>query len=522
MKNLRYGSPLEPSSFPFYMPGWFWLGWVVLTCGWLAWKGGSGLGSFKMGLCLDALTGFLVSWDGLWFGSNCFCCCFWAGYMLVWAGVIRGRQVEPSFRSSWCYKVACLLSLFIWTIVCVLCCFPSLLTPKVCRRHLGVVGLVCVFGINTNMGVIRQEWFGRMSFRCYPKLFPTPKPNPLGNRNLVCLINCYCLCCSREGAGTGWVWYNRWNVPKSLMLMLWWLLCYRFTRVMLLDLGRRFGSKSRAAESWIHHIGRQMCLNDHHTPHWPNITILFWHIRFVMTAEFPGHVTHCWNRLELPVLLLLLLGMIRQRLLGKDESWSHHSREQGRRSCSYPLLSLRHNVIFKYRASGSTVVFSNGFSNSRLASVCTRGWHRFTSAIWNDQAQFICTETSINDWGWFITITSFIRIASFYLKGSRLMLSFWMLLETQHGAGVGVFNILRSSEFLLVWEENYALLVLLFNASRWILEWLIFVVANYKARVSPMAPGWVYKSQNVINWVKAHWYLWIRGKGRLSSNGGDI
>ncbi|KAJ0549013.1 hypothetical protein HanRHA438_Chr07g0288571 [Helianthus annuus] len=278
MKNLLYGSPLGPSYIFCYRLGRDGMGWFAIVGWFCAWKGGLGLGVFIMRLCVAAFAGILffgagLGWDVCRFGGCC-----WAGFNLGWAGVIRGWLVGPIFSYSWCYWVACLLSFFVWTLGCIPCVYPPALPCFECRSHMVGLCLVCVLGINTNMGVIRQDRFGRMSFRWYPYLLPTPEPNPIGTRNRVNLFF-FCDLCLLGGMGlSGWVWHNRWTERRSLHVLWWWLVKFCYDRVMLLDLNRPFDLYLSAAESWIHHVGSQNSNHDHYTPQSLFSTVLCRHV----------------------------------------------------------------------------------------------------------------------------------------------------------------------------------------------------------------------------------------------------
>ncbi|MFS8013774.1 hypothetical protein Hanom_Chr15g01337071 [Helianthus anomalus] len=204
MKNLKYGSPLVPYSVLYPLLGWYGMGWVAVSCWIYVWKGGSELGCSILWSCVSAPTGFLFFWDGLRFGFCWVYCCCWAGFCLVWAGVIRGWRVDPSYRSSWCCLVVCLLFPLVWTLYCFFCYCSSLITLVVGRRQLAVLGLVCVLGINTNLGDIRLDRFGRKFFRWPFPLLPTPKPNPLGIRSQVLYTNCWIMYMVGDWAIKGW------------------------------------------------------------------------------------------------------------------------------------------------------------------------------------------------------------------------------------------------------------------------------------------------------------------------------
>ncbi|MFS8013776.1 hypothetical protein Hanom_Chr15g01337091 [Helianthus anomalus] len=280
MENLKYGSPLVPSYTLYPFLGWTGMGRVAVSCWRDVWMGGLGLGYPKLRSCVGVPSGFSFIWDGLRFGF-CWCgCCYWAGFCLVWAGGIRGWRVDPNFSCSWCFLVACLLSFLLWSLGYDLCFILSLQTVNDCRRHLGNLSLLCVFGSNTYTGVIRQEWVGRMSFRWYPTLYPTPNPDPLGTRNRVCIVNRWVMRYFGDVAVMGWVCFNRWFLLHKLLLKLWLYSPHCFSLVMLLDLGQLLDSKCKAARSWLHHAWKHLLLNDFYTPCWPNPAVLLRHLRF--------------------------------------------------------------------------------------------------------------------------------------------------------------------------------------------------------------------------------------------------
>ncbi|MFS7909492.1 hypothetical protein Hanom_Chr02g00095231 [Helianthus anomalus] len=315
MKNLTYVSPLE-SYFLLYFfldkGGW---GWACNVYSNTIRKGGLGWGIIIYRFCATLWDGSVINRAGLvqvlwvcWAGdmmgwaavaiiSGWQICkgqgvvlgyYFFAagvGVILGWAGDIRGWWVDPSFSVSWCHWVFCLLSLIFWTLGSVFDLNPSLYAFISCRRHLVVLGLVCVLGINTNLGVIRQDWFGRMSFRWLPHLHPTPKPKPLGSRNRVCFILfCVLWCCGIVGI-SGWVWYNRWFLLQRQAMMKCWGVFLRSMLMKCLDLGLPIGLLFRAAKSWVLHAWKLIMLNDHYALQKPMTTDLWKHSKHLTFAD---------------------------------------------------------------------------------------------------------------------------------------------------------------------------------------------------------------------------------------------
>ncbi|MFS8013822.1 hypothetical protein Hanom_Chr15g01337571 [Helianthus anomalus] len=207
-------------------------------------------------------------WVGLRAGVDVFWTRFWAGLSLGWAGVIRGWMVDPWASTSWCYKAARIFSPLCWSLGSVFITYPPFLTYVNCRRHLVVVGLVCVLGINTTLGDIRQDWFGRLSFRSSPNLHHAPKPKPIGCRNRVSQLTCCDLCSFGMGYNMGWVCFNRWYCLYRLLMMIWWSVHLRFNRVMSLDLGPLCGLNTKAAESWWHHVWNEDSPNGQFNLQW--------------------------------------------------------------------------------------------------------------------------------------------------------------------------------------------------------------------------------------------------------------
>ncbi|MFS7909495.1 hypothetical protein Hanom_Chr02g00095261 [Helianthus anomalus] len=226
------------------------------------------------GVWVPVIIILLSGGNGFWVGScyydqNC-----WGRGVLGWVGDIRGWLVDTFSSSSRCYLVYCFFSLFFWTLGSVFGLYLSLHTQTGYRRYEEVLGFVCVLGINTNPGVIRLDWFGRLFFRRYPNLQSTPKPKPLGHRNWSCLANYFCLCYCGDMVGMGWDRYNRWTPQKRIFMFCWWLMFRRCTMVIHLDLGLLFVLKPKAAKSWIHQWKKKDCLNDFCTPHWLKISSL--------------------------------------------------------------------------------------------------------------------------------------------------------------------------------------------------------------------------------------------------------
>ncbi|KAJ0705611.1 hypothetical protein HanLR1_Chr09g0297361 [Helianthus annuus] len=268
MENLLSGTLLVPflnhvKLYP--LPGLGGRGWVLFIFCCLDGKGGLIWAGYMSDFVLLDLWMRFITWASRRTGSGFIRTCCWDGLSLVWAGVIRGRLVEPSSSYSGCSWMYCFLPPLSWTIGSVLSQFPPLHTRIVYRRYLVVLGLVCVLGINTYLGDIRQDWFGRLSFRWLPNLHPTPKPKPVGFRNCVCLIRCSVVCRFGAGDGKGWESINRWNSMQRLYQVLWWLMCIRFTWEILLDLGLLVRTKTKSAVSWLHHLWTQDTRNDHPT-----------------------------------------------------------------------------------------------------------------------------------------------------------------------------------------------------------------------------------------------------------------
>ncbi|KAF5781899.1 hypothetical protein HanXRQr2_Chr11g0489241 [Helianthus annuus] len=157
-------------------------------------------------------------------------------------------------------------SYFILSVGCFVNCFPCLHNLKDDWRHMGVLVFVCVLGINTSTGDIRQAWFGRMSFCWYPHLHPTPKPKPIGFRNCVCQIKMWFLCTVMGMVALGWVTNHRWNTRKRDSFMSWCVWMYCILEVMLLDIGLFFVAVLRSSKSWPHHLQKLCNHKDYYTP----------------------------------------------------------------------------------------------------------------------------------------------------------------------------------------------------------------------------------------------------------------
>ncbi|MFS7903911.1 hypothetical protein Hanom_Chr01g00029761 [Helianthus anomalus] len=112
-------------------------------------------------------------------GVNMIPCFCWILGLSGWAGGIRGRRVEPSFSYSWCYMVACFLSLFFWTIGIIFLNQPCASCLILSGRHLEGLGIFCARDMHTNPGDIRTERLGEMFFRWHPYLILIPKSDPI-------------------------------------------------------------------------------------------------------------------------------------------------------------------------------------------------------------------------------------------------------------------------------------------------------------------------------------------------------
>ncbi|MFS7901514.1 hypothetical protein Hanom_Chr01g00000571 [Helianthus anomalus] len=247
MENLSSGTPLVLllNCVTIYLfsglGGW---GWVITLLS-----------------CFDGKGGLV--WAGRWAGSVKHQISFWVGLLLVWVGDIRGRWVDLFFSLSWCVWVTCALSPLIWTLGSVFGVFPSFHNHTIYRRHMEVLGLFCVLGINTKTGDIRLVRFGRMFFREPLCLHPTPKPNPLGYRNLVCVTNCWFWCLQVVLAIKGRVHLYRGLISCWRYSSLHCFLMPYVQGVMLLDPGVLFTSKN--TRNWLHHLRRQKYTKDNNT-----------------------------------------------------------------------------------------------------------------------------------------------------------------------------------------------------------------------------------------------------------------
>ncbi|MFS7899186.1 hypothetical protein Hanom_Chr00s047125g01777621 [Helianthus anomalus] len=511
------------------------------------WLGGNGLGW----LTVETLAA--VGWEGMWAGIWVLCWYDWAGQFMGWVGDIRGVWVVKPRSYSGSLLVIC-LSHPLWSIGVnrILFSLPVLYHRLLFRGHLRRLVYCGLSGKKSYPGDIRKDQLGGPSFRCNPICSSTPMlETNVGTRNLLFadnflvglgwiegwdrwLVMSVCWPNDRASCSTGFIGKLGWVMLSTLLL---------------LDLSSR-GVFVTKAEKWLHQIGRTwrsklmlihsiwprgICVTKgwvwgsllHIKLVWMShswrgilvicnaVTIRWIHQvcqswftcyyykpgsyihmrasrRFVKTAEFLGQFTHCWNRLETPVLLLLILFVIRQRLFGKDERWPHHSRMQGRKNCICLLESLRYNVSYKYRADGCVVMFYNGFSRSKgqqgsvecliklilfswwTTLVCVCAWGRLQVEYYWIGSQCLCSRFSIGSafeiaglrrkisrWAWLLYFTAksathfqaqytvLIMVMRGVLKcvgSSRLK-----LLKAHHPGGFEIWKLLLKVQVCGIW-----------------------------------------------------------------------
>ncbi|MFS8013790.1 hypothetical protein Hanom_Chr15g01337241 [Helianthus anomalus] len=136
--------------------------------------------------------------DGHWLGLDYFNGIMWDGSNKGWAGDIRGWQGSNPHRfSGVCLAVNSFNSL-VWSLGVLLIYTCLILTCSIISwRHLRWTRIGLMPGIGINMGVIRKDRLGGLSFRCSPVWIPTPMlGTQLGNRNLTLFSN--------HSVGLGW------------------------------------------------------------------------------------------------------------------------------------------------------------------------------------------------------------------------------------------------------------------------------------------------------------------------------
>ncbi|MFS8017975.1 hypothetical protein Hanom_Chr15g01386671 [Helianthus anomalus] len=185
---------------------------------------------------------------------------FWAGLSLGWAGDIRGWMVEPSLRLSWCLKVVRFSLFFIWSLEFV--SSYDFCKTYVCLfwRPQGDLGFDSVRVVNTNPGVIRQDWAVEVFLSWWPFLFLPTSPGtsflfyPRVYANLVLVL------CGVITGGQGWA-----RVYPVTMVHLQFFVCwfhtFRSILLMILELERPFDLKVLPTQSWMFQFLILTCWN---------------------------------------------------------------------------------------------------------------------------------------------------------------------------------------------------------------------------------------------------------------------
>ncbi|KAJ0766376.1 hypothetical protein HanPI659440_Chr08g0314701 [Helianthus annuus] len=202
-------------------------------------QGGVGLG---WACVLLAAT---LGWDWAWVGfaglySRC-----WDGFLLGWVGDIRGRWVVKPYRFSGRLWVAC-LSPFSWSLGKITDLFHCLYLRMLVWGHLWWL-FWYMSGIDVNLGDIRTDWQGGLSFRCSPSRSPTPMPGPcLGCRNLDACV----FLLDRWLRALGWVYIWMAAYYSSYWIAYFCIYC----NLMYRALSRWTVQYMYPYENWTHHI----------------------------------------------------------------------------------------------------------------------------------------------------------------------------------------------------------------------------------------------------------------------------